>query len=39
MDADTVLGWMAKCAVVVSAVVAVLREIPEWRRRNQRDEG
>lgn len=34
MDADTVLGWVAKGAVVVSAVVAVMREVRERRRRD-----
>jgi hypothetical protein len=33
MDADAVLGWLAKAGVVVSAVVAVLREIRERRKR------
>lgn len=33
MDADTVLGWVAKGAVVVSAIVAVLRKVRERRQR------
>lgn len=36
MDADTVLGWMAKGAVVVTAMVAVLREVRERRQRNDK---
>ncbi len=34
MDADTVLSWLARAGVVVSAVVAVMREVRERRRRD-----
>lgn len=34
MDADTVLNWLAKAGVVASAIVAVLREIRDRRRRD-----
>ncbi len=39
MDADTLLGWLAKGAVVVSTVVAVMREVRERRKRGDGTEG
>jgi hypothetical protein len=38
MDAESIMGHLAKAAVVVSAVVAVLREVRERRRRGRGDE-